>query len=84
MNFKAHLETTWKTFLEFIAPLIILTLVMIVVSFLSLGILAPVITAGYMHAVLLMLRDGRKPEIGDLFSQMKLFLPLFGFGAACC
>lgn len=80
MDFKAHLETAWNMTLKNIAPLIIMTLVMIIVSFLSLGILAPVTMAGYMHAVLLVMREGREPKVQDLFSHMRLFFPLFGFG----
>ncbi len=80
MDFKAHLETAWNLTLKNIASLIIMTLVMIIVSFLSLGILAPVIMAGYMHAVLLVMREGREPKVQDLFSHMRLFFPLFGFG----
>ena len=80
MDFKKHLETAWQLTLKFIAPLILMTLVMFVVSCVTLGILAPVTMAGYMHAILLMVRDGREPKVQDLFSQMKLFLPLLGFG----
>jgi hypothetical protein len=80
MNFKEHLETAWHMTLKYIAPLIIMTLVMSIVSIVSLGILAPVIMAGYLHAVLLMLREGREPKVQDLVSQMRLFLPLFIFG----
>ena len=80
MDFKAHLETAWNMTLKYIASLIIMTLVMIIVSFLSLGILAPVTMAGYMHAVLLVMREGREPKVQDLFSHMRLFFPLFGFG----
>jgi hypothetical protein len=80
MDFKKHLETAWQLTLKFIVPLILMTLVMFVVSCVTLGILAPVTMAGYIQAILLMLRDGREPRIQDLFSQMKLFLPLLGFG----
>jgi hypothetical protein len=80
MDFKAHLETAWTLTLRYIAPLILMTLAMAVVSFLSLGILAPVTMAGYMQAILLMIRDGREPKVQDIFSQMRLFLPLFLFG----
>ena len=80
MDFKTHLETAWRLTIRFIAPLILMTLAMSVVGILTLGILAPVTLAGYMHSLLLMLRDGREPKIGDIFSQMGLFLPLLGFG----
>ena len=82
MDFKKHLETAWQLTLKFIAPLILMTLVMFVVSCVTLGILAPVTMAGYMQAILRMVRDGREPRIQDLFSQMKLFFPLLGFGIA--
>lgn len=57
-----------------------MTLVMIVVGFLTVGILAPVTMAGYIQSILLLAREGREPRIQDLFSQMKLFLPLLLFG----
>jgi uncharacterized membrane protein len=80
MDFKEHLKTAWEKTLQFIVPVILLTLVQIVVITFSLGILAPVTTAGYMQSLLLALREGREPKIGDLFSEMRLFLPLFVFG----
>ena len=79
MDFKNHLETAWKQTIKFIAPLILMTLVMYIVSIITLGILAPVAMAGYMQAILLMIREGREPKVNDVFSQMKLFLPLIGF-----
>jgi hypothetical protein len=80
MDFKAHLETAWTLTVRYIAPLILMTLALAVVGFLSLGILAPVTMAGYMQAILLMIRDGREPRVQDIFSQMRLFLPLFVLG----
>ncbi|GAB6059559.1 hypothetical protein [Desulfonatronum parangueonense] len=79
MDFKKHLVLAWEMTLRFIVPLVLMTLVMFLVSFLTLGILAPVMMAGYMHAVLLIIREGREPKIGDLFSFMRLFLPLLIF-----
>ena len=80
MNFREYFQTAWNTTLKYIAPLLVMTLAMIAVSFLSLGILAPVAMAGYMHSILLMLREEREPNVKDIFSQMNLFFPLFGFG----
>jgi hypothetical protein len=79
VDFKEHLEATWETTLEFIAPLIIITLVMFAVWFVSFGILTPVTLAGYTQALLRMLREGRDPQVKDLFAEMNLFLPLLGF-----
>ncbi len=79
MDFKLHLENSWKIFTRFLPSLLIVTVVLIVVSIISFGIFAPVATAGYMQALLLAFRDGRTPEVKDLFSEMRLFLPLLGF-----
>lgn len=79
MDFKDLLEQSWKSFTEFLPALIINTIVLLVVSIFTLGILAPVCTAGYTQSLLLAIRDKRKPEVGDLFSHMNLFLPLLAF-----
>jgi hypothetical protein len=79
MNLKEHLEVAWQNTLKFIGPVILLTLVQCVIVIFSLGIMAPVTTAGYLQSLLRALRQGRTPEIRDLFSEMSLFLPLFGF-----
>lgn len=84
MDFKTHLIDAWEMTLEFIAPLIIITLIMFIVWFLSFGILVPVTFAGYIQSILLMIRQGREPKIQDLFSQLNLFLPLLGFGIMVC
>ena len=80
MDFKTHLEKAWRLTLKYIAPLVIMTLVMIAASFFTLGVLAPVALAGYMHSILLMIREGREPKVQDVFSHMKLFFPLLLFG----
>jgi hypothetical protein len=79
MDFRKHFETAWQSSLQFIGPVLLLTVVQVVVVLFSLGILAPVTSAGYIQSLLRALREGRPPEIRDLFSQMSLFLPLFGF-----
>ncbi|HBI15784.1 MAG TPA: hypothetical protein DDY20_09775 [Desulfobulbaceae bacterium] len=80
MDYKGLLEKTWSIFTEFLPAMLLITLGLIGISIVTLGILAPVATAGYTQSLLLAVRDNRKPEIGDLFSQMRLFLPLLGFG----
>lgn len=66
--------------MQYIVPLILLTLVLFGLIIFTLGIFAPVAMAGYMQSILFMLRDGREPKLQDLFSQMNLFFPLLGFG----
>ena len=79
MDFKSHLEVAWHQTLKYLAPLILMTLVMVIISAVTLGILALVMMAGYIHSILQMIRNGRQPQIQDLFSTMNLFLPLLAF-----
>lgn len=79
MDFKKHLENAWNSMLKNLVPLLLMTLVMSVLSVVTFGILAPVMLAGYYQSILLMLRSGRTPGINDLFSEMRLFLPLLVF-----
>ena len=79
MNFKKLIVQSWTHTLNFIGPVLLITLVQLIISVISFGILAPVTMAGYVQSFLRVAREGRKPEIGDLFSQMRLFLPLFLF-----
>ena len=70
MDFKKHLETAWKLTIANLIPLIFMTLVMAVVSVLTLGILAPVTLAGYIHSLILLVREGREP-VCSLASAVK-------------
>ncbi len=83
MDFKDLFNQCWKLFVANLPALILCTLVYIAVSVASLGIMAPVLTAGYMQSLLLLIREKRKPEIRDLFGQMRLFFPLLAFMAVC-
>jgi len=80
MDFKYHIETAWKLTLTHIVSLVLMSLVMALVTGFTFGILGPVTMAGYIQSVLLMLREGREPKVQDVFSQMRLFFPLLGFG----
>ncbi len=79
MDFKKLIVQSWNHTLNFIGPVLLVTLVQLLVIIISLGILAPVTTAGYVQSLLLAVREGRQPQVGDLFSEMRLFLPLFLF-----
>lgn len=82
MDFKRHIETAWNLTIKNIVVLIIMTLVLVAVSTLTLGIMAPVASAGYTQSLLRLIRNGREPRVQDLFAYMNLFLPLLGFGLA--
>jgi hypothetical protein len=79
MDFRAHLENAWHLTIKYIAPLIIMTLVMGGLNFITFGILSLVTMAGYMQSILLMIREGREPRIQDIFTQFNLFFPLLAF-----
>ena len=83
MDFKSHIMRAWDLMLKNIVILLIMTLVLFCIGAVTLGILAPVLTAGYMQSILSLVRTGREPRIQDLFSHMGLFFPLLAFGLAC-
>ena len=77
MDFKSHIENAWHLCLKNIAPLILTTLVLSILSILTLGLFTAVLLSGYVYSLLLLIREGREPKIQDLFSHLNLFLPLF-------
>jgi uncharacterized membrane protein len=79
MDIKYHVETAWKLCISNALSLILITLVTAAVSIVSIGILAPTAFAGYTHSLLQLMRFNREPKVQDVFSQLGLFLPLFGF-----
>lgn len=79
MDFKEHFERAWQVFTGHFVSILVNTLVMVGVSIISLGLLAPVVSAGYMQSLLLALRKNRQPDVKDLFARMDLFFPLLGF-----
>jgi uncharacterized membrane protein len=80
MEIKHHLEAAWNITLNNFVSLILISVVMMGVSILTVGIMAPVAMAGYMQSLLELIRSGREPKVQDLFSHMKMFLPMLGFG----
>ena len=80
MDFKQHFERSWQVLTAFLAPVLLNTLVVAGVSIITLGVMAPVVSAGYMQSLLLALRTNRRPEVRDLFAHLNLFFPLLGFG----
>lgn len=79
MDFKDLIVRSWQNTLNHIGPILLITFVQLVLIIITLGILAPVTTAGYVHALMQVVNNDRKPEVGDLFSQMRLFFPLLVF-----
>jgi phosphoglycerol transferase MdoB-like AlkP superfamily enzyme len=79
MDFKNLVVTSWQNTVNHIGPILLVTFVQMLLIIFTVGILAPVTTAGYVQSLLQVVRQGRPPEIRDLFSQMRLFFPLFLF-----
>lgn len=79
MDFKKHLEAAWNMTLKHIVALILMTVVSLAVSLLTAGVMGPVVMAGFFQSIIRMMREARTPRVEDLFSQMRLFLPLLAF-----
>ena len=72
----------WRLFVEDIGPLLLGTLIAAALTILSLGILAGPLFAGLYSMVIGRVRDGRRPEIGDVFSGFDHFWRYFGAALA--
>jgi hypothetical protein len=66
-----------RAFIDNIVPLLVATVIAIVLTIVTLGVLAGPLFAG-MVSMVIDSRNGRKPEIGDVFSQMHRFWAFFG------
>jgi uncharacterized membrane protein YvlD (DUF360 family) len=63
----------WNAFTADIVPLLVGSLLAGILSVITLGILAGPLTAGVYSMVVGRIRDGRRAEIGDIFSCMDRF-----------
>lgn len=72
------LAAAGRAFLDDIVPLVLATLVTVVLTVLTLGVLAGPLTAGLCAMVIARHRDGTKPAVGDVFSQLDRFWSFFG------
>ncbi|MCF6247050.1 MAG: hypothetical protein L3J69_06780 [Desulfobacula sp.] len=79
MDMKDHILKAWQIGIDNFVPLIILTIVLAAVGIITIGILAPVAFAGYTWSIHQLKTNNREPKPKDIFSQMRLFLPLFFF-----
>lgn len=67
----------WRLFVKDLGPLIIGALIVAALSIVTLGILAGPLTAGLYSMVVKRVRDGQRPEVGDVFGQMGRFWAFF-------
>jgi hypothetical protein len=72
------LKQGWRLFFKDIVPLLLGTLIATALSIVTIGILAGPLFAGLYAMVVSRVRDGRPPEVGDIFSCMGRFWSFFG------
>jgi hypothetical protein len=72
------LRETGSRFLDDVVPLVLATLVAIALSVVTLGALAGPLYAGLLNMVIRREREGRRPEVGDVFSCMDRFWSFLG------
>jgi hypothetical protein len=70
-------KSGWDLFVKDIGALIVGGIVAVVLSMLTLGILAGPLFAGLYGMVVHRVRDGRQAEVGDVFGQMDRFWSFF-------
>jgi len=68
----------WRLFIEDVVPLLIATVVAALLSIVTIGILAGPLYAGLYKMVVLRVREGRRPEWGDVFSGLDRFWSYLG------
>jgi hypothetical protein len=81
-DFGLVFKQSWRLFVKDLGALIIGTIVAMVLSVLTIGILAGPLAAGLYGMVVGRVRDGKKPHVGDVFDQFGRFWSFFGAALA--
>jgi hypothetical protein len=77
MDINKIFEDAWKLFVKDIAPLIIGAFLALLLTIVSLGILAGPMAGGLYRMVARRVREGRQADVGDVFSAFDRFWTLF-------
>lgn len=72
----------WRLFIDDIGPLLLGTLIAAALTLVSLGILGGPLLAGLYGMVVGRVRDGRRPQVGDVFSGFDRFWSYLGAALA--
>ena len=72
------MKQAWRLFVKDIGPLLIAGLITVALSVLTIGILAGPLTAGLYGMVMARVREGRQPEVGEVFDQFDRFWSFLG------
>ncbi len=72
------IKQAWRLFVKDLGPLLIAGLITVALSVLTLGVLAGPLTAGLYGMVAGRVREGRQPEVGQVFDELDRFWSFFG------
>ena len=78
MDLGKAIEDAWRLFVKDVAALIVGVLLALILSVVSLGILAGPLMGGVFMMVSRRVREGRPAQIGDIFGKFDRFGSLFG------
>jgi hypothetical protein len=78
MDVGKILGEAWRIYVRDIVVLVIATLVAGLLTIVTIGILAGAMFAGLYLMVIERIRDGKAPQVGDVFGCMDRWLQLFG------
>ena len=72
------IKQAWRLFVKDLGPLLIAGLIAVTLSVLTLGVLAGPLTAGLYGMAAGRVREGRQPEVGQVFDELDRFWSFFG------
>lgn len=75
-------KQSWRLFIKDIGPLLIAWLIATILGVVTLGILLGPLYAGLFEMINARIRDGRRPEVGDVFNGLSRFWRYFGAALA--
>jgi hypothetical protein len=78
IDFGYVLKKAGSVFIDDVVPLVLATLIAIVLSIVTLGVLVGPLYAGLCNMIISRVRDGKRPEVGDVFSCMDRFWSFLG------
>jgi hypothetical protein len=78
LDFGYVFKKAGTVFVDDIVPLVLATLIAAVLSIVTLGVLIGPMYAGLCSMVITRVRDGKSPEVGDVFSCMDRFWSFLG------
>jgi hypothetical protein len=78
LDFGFVFKKAGGVFVDDVVPLVLATLIVTVLSIVTLGVLIGPLVAGLCGMVITRVRDGKSPQVGDVFSCMDRFWSFLG------